>query len=105
MTPFEQITVGILVGLPSSVLAYKTFRKSERVDRVTEQTGISAETRAGLNQITEGWNTFVDQLQEDNKIVRESVRFLTARLDEVLLDNDRLKRELADCRKRYGEIQ
>lgn len=120
---WEAVTafVGSFGGIAIAILAY---RRSVKVDRAAAQVGAAGESRAGTEQVIEGLNKLVDQLQEgadtnradmrglndrltaliaENDTVHANVRWLTDRLAAVVVENDALKVELANCRRRYGE--
>ena len=93
----------LLIGLPATVLGFLAWWRSRRVDAIAEQSGAVTETRAGTAQIIEGLNQLIDNLQEDNAVVREGFRFLTQRLDEITKERDALRAEVAELRRRYGQ--
>jgi len=95
------ITVAPIVV--AGAVAWWGYRRSIRVDAVSEKSGVATETRAGTQQIIDGLNTLIDQLQEGALAHRETITFLTSRLDAILVENEGLKRELARLRKKYGE--
>lgn len=98
-------TTGVAVAAPvlGFAAAYLGYRRSRSVDRVTEQSGLTTESRAGTAQIIEGLNQFVDQLQEGHQSFREDIRYLTARLDACGAEREELRRELARLRRKYGD--
>lgn len=75
----------VAVGGPAAVVivGYLTHKRSLRVDKITEQSGVTTESRAGTAQIIEGLNQLIDNVQEDNQGFRDDLRACAARLDEV----------------------
>jgi len=94
------ITAGPVVV--AGAVAWWGYRRSIRVDAVSEKSGVATETRAGTAQIIDGLNLLVDQLQEGTASHRETIRFLTERIDKVLAENAELRLDNARLRKRYG---
>lgn len=92
-----------LIGLPATILGILAYRQSRKVDAVAEQSGVATETRAGTAQIIEGLNNLVDNLQEDNKVFRDELKYLTQTLGAVVLERDELRKEVARLRRKYGE--
>ena len=86
----------------AGVVAWWGYRRSIRVDAVSEKSGVATETRAGTAQIIDGLNSLVDQLQEGTASHRETIKFLTERIDRVLAENVELRLDNARLRKRYG---
>lgn len=79
------------------------YLQSKKSDEVSEQSLIATETRAGLQSIITGLNTFIDQLQEGVVSHRETVLYLESRLAFVIAENLELRAELGRLRKKYGE--
>src|SRR5688572_27423201 len=99
----DTVVQALLIGLPATVLGLLAYRRSRRVDAVAAQSGIATETRAGTAQIIEGLNHLIDNLQEDNAVIRADFKYLTTRLDTVIEERDALRREVAELRRKYGE--
>lgn len=97
------VTQAVAIGLPATILGYLAYRRSRRVDAVAEQSGAVTETRAGTEQIIQGLNDLIDNLQTDNKTFRDDIRYLTLRLDTIAAERDRLKKEVARLRRKYGD--
>lgn len=95
--------VGLAIGMPSFFLGYLAYRRSVRVDQISEQSGIATSTRAGTAQIIEGLNQLIDNLQDDNKNFRDDIKYLTLRLDQISNERDALKAELSRMHKMYGD--
>jgi ABC-type transporter Mla subunit MlaD len=99
---WEQVGQGLALAVPSTAVGVFAYLRSRKVDAISEQSGIVSDTRAGTAQIIDGLNGLIDNLQEDNKIFREDIKHLTARLDAITAERDELKRELARLRRKYG---
>lgn len=104
MTPAaQQVVYGLVIGLPSFLLGYLAYRRSRKVDAVSAQSGIATETRAGTAQIIEGLNQLIDNLQDDNRLFREDIKYLTLRLDAISKERDELRRKLNRLNRLYGD--
>lgn len=91
-----EVLIASIVGLPSITIAVLAYRRSRKVDAVSEKLGITANGRAGTAQIIEGLNSLIDQLQEENGRLRIEATNRATRLESMTL-------EIARLRKRYGE--
>lgn len=98
-----EVAIALVVGLPGITVAVLAYRRSRKVDAVSEKTGIAANGRAGTAQVIEGLKVLIDNLQEDNKAFRDDIRSLTLRLDVVAAERDAFRLEVARLRKRYGD--
>lgn len=96
------IVEAIIVAIPSFTLGFLIYRHSIKVDKVTEQSGIVSAQTAGVNQVITGLNSLIDNLQIDNKTLRESLTSLSLRLKEITDDNKALKLEIDALNKTYG---
>lgn len=103
MNAGEQALYALLIGLPATVLGLLAYRRSRKVDAVTEQAGVASESRAGTGQIIEGLNQLIDNLQDDNREFREELRRVIQRCDGVANERDALRREVNRLYRKYGE--
>jgi len=92
----QQALIGLVVSVPSVLLAYFGFRRSQKVDTIAQQAGIATNTKESIQQVIDGLNSLVDALQEDNKVLREKVLNLERKLDKVIEDCVALKAEVHD---------
>jgi len=99
----RELIVAIWAGVTSIGLAYLTYRKSIKVDAVAAQASIGGESRAGTAQIIEGLNSLVDQLQEDNKDLREEARNLLIRIASLISESEDVRRRLMAFQRKYGD--
>jgi peptidoglycan hydrolase CwlO-like protein len=99
---WNEVLAALVIGLPSLAIGLLAYRRSRKVDAVSEQSGASSNHRAGTAQVIEGLNELIDNLQEDNKGFRADIRYLTDRLDTITKERDLLKLEVARLKKRYG---
>lgn len=99
----DDVTKAILIGLPATFLGLMAYIRSLRVDAVAEQSGVATETRAGTAQIIQGLNDLIDNLQTDNKVFRDDIKYLTLRLDAFAAEREELRKEVARLRRKYGE--
>ena len=99
----DPIIQAILIGLPATALGFLAWWRSRKVDAVAEQSGAVTETRAGTAQVIDGLNQLIDNLQDDNRLFREDIKYLTLRLDVIVKERDELRRELNRLNRKYGE--
>jgi uncharacterized coiled-coil protein SlyX len=103
MTTMQQVLYAIVAGVPALILGILAYRRSKKVDAVAQQSGAATESRAGTAQIIEGLNEIIDSLQEDNKMWREDIRYLTNRLDLNDKQREDLRNELVRMHRKYGD--
>ena len=99
----NSVIQALLIGLPATMLGALAYRRSRKVDAVAEQSGVATENRAGTAQIIQGLNDLVSNLQTDNKVFREDIKYLDQRLDNLIAEREELRKEIARLRKKYGE--
>lgn len=89
------IVIGLMIGAPSFALGYLGYRRSQKTDNAAKETG-------ALGQIIEGLNKLIDNLQDDNVVLRHQIKSLQIRLETVTSDRDKLKRKVMYLEKKYG---
>lgn len=97
------ILIALAAGIPSFLLGFLAYRRSVKVDAVAAQVSVSTDSRAGTQQIIEGLNSLVENLQEDNKALRDEARYLLQRISNLTEETNKLKAELDIFRKKYEE--
>jgi predicted nucleic acid-binding Zn-ribbon protein len=100
---WEQVTGGIGTAGVALALGVLTYRRSRAVDKISAQSGVATESRAGTAQVIDGLNRIIDTLQEDNKEWRAGFRELTIRLEVMAAERDKLRQEIARLRRKYGD--
>lgn len=88
--------VATIVGVPAVVVATLGYRRSVRGDAIAAQSGIAEDKREGVEQVIEGLNKLVTNLQADNAVLREIVKEANAKLSLVIQRCDELKQQVAD---------
>lgn len=97
----NDVVIALVAAIPAFIIGVLAYRRSLKVDQVSEQSGVASNHRAGTAQVLDGLNALVDQLQEDNASFRIDIKDLAARLNVVTLERDALKLEVARLKKRY----
>lgn len=97
------ILIGVFAAIPSFLLGFLVYRRSIKVDKVAEQSGAASSQVTAINQVIDGLNKIVDNLQEDNKLLRESVSRLDIRLKEVTNESYKLEIEIRELRVKYND--
>lgn len=86
-----------LFGIISTgLLGWFGYRRSKKADTVAERAG-------AVEQIINGLNTLVDNLQEDNKILRDNVKELRDALQAVTQERDEIRAELKALVRQHGK--
>lgn len=90
-------TVVALVGILSTgILGWFGYRRSKKADSVAEKAG-------AVEQIINGLNILVENLQEDNKDLRSTVGELRDALEKALQERDSARSELKALHRQYGQ--
>lgn len=89
------ILVGLVVGIPSFLLGYLGYRRTNKADKATAQ-------NTAVEQIIDGLNALVDNLQGDNKVLRDSVKELKSNLVTVMDERDKLKKQVNYLQNKYN---
>lgn len=103
---WEPVIGAALIAATSITAAVLTYRRSKKVDRAAERSGVASETREDLAQL-------IDALQADNASLREEAKYRDARIETQLAARDariaacettceELRRELNRMHRRYG---
>lgn len=90
--------IGLLVGLPSSLLGYLIYRRSRELDEAAEQAGIATAQRESIGQVVDGLNRIITALQEDNAFLRTEVSVGREDVKACL-------RKVSDLRRRVDELE
>lgn len=85
--------VGAAVSLAAGILGH---RRSKSVDATSAQSGVASNHRAGTQQIIEGLNGLVNQLQEENERLRTEAAGRATRLEAMTIEVARLRKRYAD---------
>lgn len=85
--------VGAVVSLAIGILGH---RRSVSVDATSAQSGVASNHRAGTQQIIEGLNGLVNQLQEENERLRTEAAGRATRLEAMTIEVARLRKKYAD---------
>lgn len=87
----------------AAAVAWWGHRRGQKSDEVSKQSGMATETRAGTQQIIDGLNALVDQLQESDQVKHATIVYLESRLTAVAKELEEAKLELSRLRRKYGE--
>jgi ABC-type transporter Mla subunit MlaD len=82
------IVIGVLVGMPSFLLGFLGYRRSQQADKASE----SADA---IGHIIDGLNALIDALQDDNRVLRRNADALQLRLSQAATELEKLKRTVA----------
>ncbi len=82
--------------LSAGLLGYLGYIRSKKADATTAKGNAVEQVLAGLNAL-------VDNLQDDNKVLRESVREIRDALQKTTDERDKIKKELQAIRRKYGQ--
>lgn len=95
------IVISLIVGTPASVLAYLAYKRGVRADKAAERSGALQANSTAIQQVIDGLNRLIDNLQEDNKLLRESVSELDKRLIQITTENLDLKKQISVLKSKY----
>lgn len=85
----------IIAGaIPSLLIAYFAHRRAVRVDKTTEESGVASHQQGAIKEVVRGLNNLNTLLQQDNKILRESIKQLQKKVDEMTTQINNLRIEL-----------
>lgn len=97
------VVSGIAVGIPSFIIGFLVYRRSVKVDKISEQAGVASDKTAGIAQAFEGLrqhiaglNAFIAILQADARIDKEDIKSLTAQRDALQKELNRMYRKYGD---------
>lgn len=97
------IVSGIAVGIPAFIIGYLTYRRSVKVDKISEQSGIASDKTAGIAQIIEAMKAHIDALNEYIVVLHADNRVDKEDLKRVTEQRDALQKELNRMYRKYGE--
>lgn len=98
----ENPLIGLVVAIPGIILGWLGHRRAERADLAAAATAATTAQGAAIQQVIDGLNHIVDNLQDDNRVLRENVDTLSKRLAELAEENHRLRSEVAALKRQYG---
>lgn len=85
------------LGIVSTfILGYIGYKQSRRANQTAEKAG-------AIEQIISGLNILIDNLQEDNKILRDNVKELRDALQAITQERDQLKAELKALVRKHSQ--
>lgn len=84
----------IIAAIPSFILGILALRRSRAVDKTTEQTQIATNELGSINQVIEGMSTLTVNLQDDNKLLRESIEACRRELERIIQNQEDLSKKL-----------
>lgn len=99
--PTQSILIALIAAVPSFILGYLAYSRSIKVDKIAEQSGAATAQVGAVNQVIEGLNQLIDNLQQDNEVLRKSLSELSIKLENVITDRDKLKRQFQAVSKKY----
>lgn len=109
--------IGVIIGIPATAIAVLGYRRSVRTDAIAAQSDVAENKREGVEQVIEGLNKLLGNVQNDNEALRVTsrelnaevrvlnkevrelnaeVRSLNAKLSLVVQQNDELKQQIID---------
>lgn len=91
----------VLIGaIPSFVLGFLGHRRSRAVDKTTEQTQLATNQIGSITQVIDGLNHLTDNLQEDNRLLREGMDGLNKLVEACRRELERIIQNQADLSKK-----
>lgn len=96
------LLVGLILAIPSTILGLLAYRRSRAVDKVTERTQEATTQSGSINQVISGLETLVENLQDDNKWLRERAERLQQNVQGLETEVGTLKK---DFRQKVQELE
>lgn len=91
--------VGLILAIPSTILGLLAYRRSRAVDKVTEQSQAATSHSGSINQVIEGMNKLNENLQEDNRLLREGIGECRTELGKIIQQQRALVDEVGLLKK------
>lgn len=98
----QPILLALVAAVPSFILGILAYSRSVKVDRVTEQSGAALAQTGAVNQVIDGLNELIDNLQQDNEILRKGLSDLSVKLERVVAERDELSKQIRALTKKYN---
>jgi hypothetical protein len=98
----SQAGAGLVVAIPSLILAYFGYKKSQKIDNLAERAGIAKESSITTGQVLESLDAIILRISEDNAQLRIQVTALRERLDGQDALIAALRSEVASLLRRNG---
>lgn len=102
--------IGSGVAVVGAILAIFGYIRATRVDKATEELGLASNRSNEVNLVVAGQNHIIENLQEDNKSVREEMRVVTeenrtlrAELRAAAIECDALAMKLRRLERKFGK--
>lgn len=89
-TPFFENAgvLAVITAFPAVFIAWLAYKRAVRTDTVTAQAGISTFQSGTIQQVIDGLNSVIENLQEDNRLLRK-------RVDSLIEEVEAIKKQLA----------
>lgn len=94
--------VGLIIGIPTFILGWLGYRRAIKVDKSAENAAVIAAQTGSVGQVIAGLNQLIENLQDDNKVWRESFKEISVKLAEVIGERDDLQKECDALKKKYN---
>lgn len=91
--------IGLIVAILSFIPAFLAYRRSRAVDKTTEQSQAATSQAGAINQVIEGMDRLNANLQEDNRLLRESIENCRSALEKIVQNQARLADEVGVLKK------
>lgn len=98
------ITAGPIVALLAAGVGFLVYRRSLVVDKLTEQSRVASAQVGAVQQVIEGLNKLIDNLQEDNKALRADIHDLNSRIREMRNTYETLEDEVRRLKNVYNVL-
>lgn len=92
---------GLVIGIPAFIIGILGYRRATRIDKHTENAAVIAAQTGSVGQVITGLNQLIENLQDDNRVWRESFKEISVKLGEVIGERDLLQKELDALKKKY----
>lgn len=102
MVELDKIITSVAV-ISGILVPWFVYRRSVKLDKISEQSGIASNNAAGVAQAFEGLkehitglNNFIAILQADSRVDKEDIKILTSQRDVLQKELNRMYRKYGD---------
>lgn len=101
----ENVIVGLFSVVVSGLLGYFAYRRSVKVDATAAQAGEQTESRAGIEQVIDALNDLNNNLQADNRVLRQTLQNQLTRFDALEADNKECEKKTKHLANRLDAVE
>ena len=97
-----QAVAGVIVAIPSLILAYLGYKRSQKVDDLAAAAGVAQTSAVTTGQVLDSLDKIVQRLGEDNVQLRSQLAACTERTDALDTLISKLRSEVVTLMRRVN---